>query len=1835
MLPTKLAQARTHNLAGIDLTLEAGTLVAIAGPSGAGKSSLAFATLYAEGQRRYVESFSAYARQFLERLPRPDIGSLEPVPAAAAVDRKAPVRTSRSTVGTMTEIADYVKALWARTAVLHCDGCGRPVGRDTATAAAATTLAQFDGRRVVVTYPVAVASAEAYLGVREGLLAAGYRRLLVDNEVRDLDRLSPANVGDRADVVADRMVARSSESSRLVEALAAALARGHGRAEVHAAVDKEGDAQRLPFSTELHCPHCDRHFSDPSPGLFSFNSPIGACETCRGFGRTIEIDYGRVIPDRRRSLADGAVRAWEGKSAKWEREQLRLHARRAGVRLDVPVSELNAAEQKFLFDGEGKGWKRGFFGLVPWFAWLEGRTYKMHVRVFLSRYRKYEPCKSCAGTRLRPEALRYRLEGMTLPEFYAEPLSAAHRRVERWAQEHAGDAATRLLLDECAMRLGVLESVGLGYLSLDRSSRTLSGGEAQRVALSSALCASLSGAMIVLDEPTVGLHPQDVDRLFEVIRDLSSGDNLTVVVEHDPRVLGRADRIIELGPGAGDAGGRIVFDGTPAQLRRAKTATARAFARQETVATAPALGPDWLVLSGASGHNLRDVTLRLPLGALSCVTGVSGSGKSTLVLDTLCGAVERHFGAADPPPLPFTALEGQDCLGGVVRVDQTPLGRTSRGNPATYTKAWDVVRKRFAAEPLAKARDYDASTFSFNVAGGRCEACKGEGAETIEMQFLADVTFSCAECGGRRFGADVLDVRIGDRSVADVLEMTVEAVIEDLLPAADRARQRLAARLEPLVQVGLGYLRLGQPLNTLSGGEAQRLKLARALVEAPASALVVLDEPTAGLHHGDVVKLLGAARELIGRGCTVVIVDHDMQVAAQADWIVDMGPGAGPDGGTVVAMGPPQEVMFAPDSRTAPFLAHAAGRGPDPRPPVARSRRSVPAAASAAIEVRGAREHNLKSVSLDVPRERLVVVTGRSGSGKSTLAFDVIYAEGQRRFLETLSPYARQYLPHLPRPAVDSVRGVPPSVSLEQRMARAGAGSTVATLTEVAQYLRLLYATTGEQRCPACDLAVDARSIADIATLVIARCERPARGRRRKGAAVSVFAPIVRAKKGAHRDLLARARREGFAVAEIDGSLVPLTPAPRLDRYKEHDVALLVASLAGDDLTVAPADGAATPLTEALRRATTLGNGAVRVVWDAGDGALFSTRRACPSCGCGYPELDPRFFSFNTRQGACPVCEGRGEIDLEASEEKPRGRKGGGRTAKAGRRSKRAAANAADQRAICSGCSGTRLSPLARSVRVAGLGIHEVLAMAIDDGAAHCSSLALEGRQRAIAAPILSELERRFGFLRELGLGYLGLGRGAATLSGGEVQRVKLAAQLGSGLTGVLYVLDEPTIGLHPRDTGLLIDALKSLVARGNTALVVEHDMDTIRAADHIIDVGPGGGRLGGQIVYAGEASGLPEDEDPAGHDVGGATATGAADRGQDVAAQPSWLRLRGARQHNLAGVNLAIPLGRLTAVTGVSGSGKSTLVRTVLLPAVRRELGLVAALPGLHDRLDGLSGLARAVEIDQSPIGRTPRSVPATYVGIWDEVRKLLAGTPTARVRGYSAARFSFNVAGGRCESCAGQGASTVEMSFLPEVLVACEACRGARFLPETLAVELFGLNAGQLLELEVGDAVKVFAGVPKVRGPLALLADLGLGYLKIGQASNTLSGGEAQRLKLVAELSSQGGGATLFVMDEPTTGLHRADVQKLLGLLHRLVDRGHTVVVVEHHPDVMLAADWIVDLGPEAGAAGGRIVSEGTPRDVAARRDTHTARVLWAELARQRQQRRRKRAGSATAAP
>jgi excinuclease ABC subunit A len=1998
----KIYGARQHNLKNLSLKIRTGEMTVVTGPSGSGKSSLVFDTLYAEGQRRYVETFSAYARQFLDRMDRPAVDRVEGVPPAIAIDQTNPVRSSRSTVGTMTELNDHLKLLFARAAQLFDRRTGQLVHQDNSQ----TIFKDLQNKvsslgidtRLVLTFPVELPKDTSSVEIEQWLSASGFTKVQAERDIA-----TPSGPKKVLDVVADRFRLSSVEQSRVMEAIETSLKRGGGRLNVYVdspieASNKAGSnpAEIWRYSSSLHCPESDLSYSAPTPSMFSFNSPHGACETCRGFGRVIGVDYGLVIPNEKLTLRSGAIKPIQTPAWSEAQDDLMRHAEKEGIPRDTPWYKLSKAHQDWVINGSpewnGK-WNQKWFGIKRFFEYLETKSYKMHIRVLLSKYRSYTPCHDCAGSRLKTESLLWRvgslenamrvcdpakrfkpslvewsedvlktLPGLTLHDLMLLPIERLRIFFDEIAinnsltvQASAERSALLMLLDEIRTRLRYLCDVGLGYLTLDRQSRTLSGGEVQRINLTTALGTSLVNTLFVLDEPSIGLHPRDMSRILQAMDRLKNAGNTLVVVEHDPAVMLGADRILDMGPGPGERGGQIVFDGTPEQLREANTLTGDylgsrksvglGFTRMVTDSTPR------LVLEGAREHNLKNVSIEFPLERLVCITGVSGSGKSTLIQDILAPALLRHFGRASESAGLHDRLLGADHLADVVFVDQSAIGKTARSNPVSYVGAWDAIREIFANATVSKQRGYTASKFSFNGGDGRCATCTGSGFEHVEMQFLSDVYLRCPDCNGLRYRPEILEVKIERRdharneivflNVSDVLDLTVAQAVN--LFAKDK---EVVRALQPIVDVGLEYVRLGQPVPTLSGGEAQRLKLAGYLAQSAKTVsaskqklsrkgtLFLFDEPTTGLHFDDIAKLMRALRRLLEAGDSLIVIEHNLDVIRSSDWIIDLGPEGGELGGEIVAQGSPADISAHPTSHTGAALRdyersvslkrqdsdteHAGAEnfknfkntvlsvGLGDLTPIHLNHNQSSSSKSKihpAIQIIHAREHNLKNLSVDIPRQKFNVITGVSGSGKSTLAFDILFNEGQRRYLESLNAYARSIVQPAGRPEVDAVYGIPPTVAIEQRLSRGGRKSTVGTTTEVWHFLRLLFVKLGVQHCIHDHAAVEPQSAERITAHLM---------RAFKGQLIGILAPLVINRKGVYTEWADWAKARGYTHLRVDGEFLPTQNFPRIDRFKEHTIELPILSLN----VHAQSEN---DLRRAVLTALEHGKGVLHVLSNLEDlsaamherrssahiGSLqvFSTKRACPVCSTSYMELDPRLFSYNSKHGWCPECVGTG---LKLSGEQ---RKELDETLQADQRGREQSFAEPEVEGIsdqpCVACAGARLNAIARSVLFEGVGITELATLSVSKLKEWASALKLSGRSADVARDLVPEIISRLEFLERVGLGYLTLDRGAPTLSGGEAQRIRLAAQLGSNLQGVCYVLDEPTIGLHARDNQILLSALKDLSSKGNTLVVVEHDEETIRAADHIIDIGPSAGKRGGNLVAQGNAKNistaensqtgkyllhamrhpfqarrqvkplsraemalLRQSQGPLSNlKVGGATKLSKAKyektssplsatlsakeraqlkaekqallaslsrgfnlaqlKGESLEQVSHWISIKGAKLHNLKSIDVDIPLNRLVAVTGVSGSGKSTLARDVLLANVQAAVQKKADQSWYGcESLEGWQSVDRVLEVDQTPIGKTPRSCPATYIGFWDTVRKLFADTLEAKASGFGPARFSFNTGEGRCPGCEGQGMKTIEMSFLPDVKVQCEICHGARFNPQTLRVSWRGKSIGDVLCMEVDEAVDFFASMPAIAHPLQLLKDVGLGYLTLGQPSPTLSGGEAQRIKLVTELSKvrdditrrgQKIPHTLYVLDEPTVGLHMADVDKLIRVLHRLVDAGHSVVVIEHDLDLIAEADWIIDLGPEGGDAGGQVVMACTPEQ-GLKLKTHTAAALAPVLAR-----------------
>jgi excinuclease ABC subunit A len=1968
--------AREHNLRNVNLELPRNRLIVFTGVSGSGKSSLAFDTLYAEGQRRYVESLSSYARQFLGQLQKPDVDYLAGLSPAISIQQKTAGRNPRSTVGTITEIHDYLRVLFARVGQGHCPECGRAITAQTREQIIARILALPEGTRFLVLAPVVRGQKGEYKDLFEDMSRRGFVRARVDGQVVRLtdDLKLDKRIKHNIEIVIDRLKVDGKVRPRLAEAVEQALTLGEGSVivalehEAEAApppaeddetadadprssiLDPRSSNEDLLLSAHYACTHCGRSYEPPSPQLFSFNSPHGMCPDCDGLGSKYTFDPDLLIPDAALSIYSGAiplVGALRG-MGRWRKHIYEGVAATLGIDLKTPWRDLPAEHRELLLHGSGERhitfewkqrggavWKHGgtWEGIIPQLLSSFKKTAAGPRRMQLEKYMRVVRCPACEAQRLNPQARAVRVGGKTLVELCAMPVGD----LAGWFAPESGEldkqftplqhAIATEVLKELRGRLGFLLNVGLHYLSLERSAPTLSGGEAQRIRLAGQIGSGLVGVLYILDEPSIGLHPRDNDRLLRSLERLRDMGNTVVVVEHDEDTMRAADYLVDFGPGPGVRGGEVVAAGSYSEILASKASLTGQYlsGRKQIAIPEKRRQPSdrRLAIQGARHNNLKNIDVEIPLRLFVCVTGVSGSGKSSLIndilMESLLAAGRRDTNSnedgEEETEVPHQVgahdrILGTEHIDKIIDIDQSPIGRTPRSNPATYIKVFDEVRSLYSQMAEAKVRGYKPGRFSFNIAGGRCESCMGNGSNRLEMDFLADVWVTCPVCEGRRFNRETLQIRFKDKNIHDVLEMDVQEALEHFANVP-----KIQPMLQTLHDVGLDYVKLGQPSPTLSGGEAQRIKLARELCRrSTGKTLYILDEPTTGLHFDDIQKLLQVLHGFVDAGNTVVVIEHNLDVIKTADWLIDLGPEGGAGGGQVVCAGTPEQVADCEASFTGQALRNgplsvALGASPKLQSKGRRGKtngqRTTDKGQITHLTVQGAQQHNLKNIDVALPREQMTVCCGPSGSGKSSLALDTIYAEGQRRYSESLSSYARQFLGQVQKPKVEHVSGLSPAISIEQKTTSKSPRSTVGTVTEVYDYLRILYARLGQPHCPACDIPIGTQTADEIIDKIMSLPE---------GTKLYLLAPVERRGQGSYEALWDEIRRTGFMRMRVDGRSYSVEEPPAIDHRRKHKVEVVV-----DRIMVRHSQRGR--LADAVEAALDLGRGVLQVahVEIARDEPSWRVDRysqhfACDRCGRSFEPLNPHHFSFNSPLGWCPTCEGLGfqrGANPAALIRDPRLSLGAGAVAAwppltddnpflrfAEALARHAGfsldtpyeeLSAAQQRVIlhgtseawlpldssvretinprfqykglfpavdeasrvsfvyrhrldhlvsevaCSNCRGSRLRDDAAASRFQDLTLGELCALPLGDALNLFKGLKLTREQRQVAGELLREITNRLQFLVDVGLDYLTLARPTPTLSGGESQRIRLASQIGSGLTGVLYVLDEPTIGLHPRDNRRLLKALTHLRDLGNTLVLVEHDREVIAAGDYLLDFGPGAGDRGGEITAAGtpkqvqraKASltgrylsgkqAIPVPTNRRSQTMNDERGTMNAKRdnhpsGSSFIIQRSSLIVRGARQNNLKNIDVSFPLSLLVAVTGVSGSGKSSLVNEILYGALARKLHRARTVVGAHDEVLGLDHIDKVINVDQDPIGNTPSSNPATYTGVFDLIRQLFAQLPEAKVRGYLAKRFSFNKPGGRCEACEGNGQKKIEMHFLPDVWVECDVCQGKRYNPETLAVRYKGKSIAEVLQMRVSEALEVFGNIPKVRRVLQTLADVGLDYLALGQAAPTLSGGESQRVKLAAELARPNTGRTLYLLDEPTTGLHFDDIRKLLDVLNRLVDLGNTVIVVEHNLDVIKTADWVIDLGPEAGEGGGRVVAEGTPEAVAATPGSHTGAIL-----------------------
>jgi excinuclease ABC subunit A len=1623
----RIKNASENNLRSVSLDIPAKKFVVVTGVSGSGKSSLVFDVLYREAENHYLGSFSSHASQFLGKRKWPDVEKIEGLSPAIAVGQKTIQNNPRSTVGTMTEIYDYLRLLFARL--------GKPDH---------------------------------------------------DHQHLDIDR-----------------------------------------------------------------------------SLFSFNTENGACLVCKGIGVEDRLDPDLLVADASKSLRDHAlvITAPNGYIiySQVTMDVLDQVCRSEGFTVDIPWKDLTTEQKNIILYGSDKieipfgkhtlesrmRWsgitakprEMGYYkGILPVMETILKRERNKNILRFVRTFK----CTSCNGTRLNNNALSVRIAEKNIAELASLQMDELKEFLVMLSFPTNEEPIAIPVIGKIIKRIDLLDRLGLSYLAPSRESGSLSGGESQRLRLANQLTTGLQNVLYLFDEPSIGLHPRDTQKLLDILKEIRDKGNSVIVVEHEESFIHQADWLIDVGPGAGIHGGEVLINMPVAEIDslpeeaiiKSRTLSFLKGREKIMIPETRKQCDGELIIKGAGANNLKHIDVSFKLKALNVITGVSGAGKSSLAENVLGNFLKKILNGNFNHISECDSVIGYEGIKKIIDIDASPIGRTPRSNPATYTGLFDHIRDLFASQPLSKERNYDKSRFSFNTLGGRCEECQGAGFQEVGMHFMGNVEILCEKCEGKRFDNETLEVTYKGKNIFDVLDMYI-SVARDFF----EDQPAILRFLNAMNSLGLGYLKLGQRSTTLSGGEAQRIKLATELAyPLSAHTLYILDEPTTGLHQADVKVLLLAIDSLVNQGNTVILVEHHLAVISAADHVIDLGPGSGKMGGWVVASGTPEEIAQNKASLTGLALREyiESQKHLALNVTTASLHRSPGSQETmTGISFKGISTNNLKNVSVNIPHNKVTIMTGVSGSGKSSLAFDTVFAEGRNRFLESFSPYARTRLGMKDRPDFDEVSGLTPTLAVDQKMTGVNPRSTVGTMTGIYDLYRLLYSRVGKSdlrsgavlsslfsfnhrhgACPECD-GIGTVTVCDPDSL-ITHCER------------SILEGAMNGTK------------TGKFYGDPFGQYVSTLKSVGRSRGIDFSVQWKELTQQAKELALAGAGGEIFDISWEYKRDKHQGEHHFKGRW------------------LGLLNLVNDEYK---RKHA----DHRGEEmrDIMKKEE-------------------------------CPACHGARLCKEALSYVFRGINIAELSAMTVSSAIHFFITPDLQKESpsmKAIAAPLIQDILKRLEFIEGMGLSYLSTDRNSSTLSGGEAQRIKLAGQIGSGLTGVTYILDEPTIGLHPSDVAQLNKMIRNLNNLGNTVLIVEHDREVIRCADHIIDLGPGAGILGGNIVAEGTLEEIMENTESV---TGPFLQKREFPQNRSECKLQAGISIKNAIANNLKGIDISISSGGIIAITGVSGSGKSSLLFDVILDSWKNSRPI---------NCDQISGL----ELFDNIIPVYPRSgfsgsngTAATFTGIFDKIRDLFAKTEDAIQKGLGKNHFSFMNKEGRCPHCQGSGKIRVSMDFMSDVQVVCEECKGNRYNNMVISCRYRDKNIADILNMSFSEASVFFSDQKAISTQLKFLESVGLGYLQTGQSLDTLSGGESQRLVLAAELLKPIKGNNLYLMEEPSTGLHFLDIMHLYDLFQSLAASGHTIFMIEHDPEIILKADWIIDLGPGGGNNGGSIVAEGRVRDI-----------------------------------
>ncbi len=1484
--------------------------------------------------------------------------------------------------------------------------------------------------------------------------------------------------------------------------------------------------------------------------LFSFNAPAGACPLCNGLGVEDYLDPELLVEDATRSVRDRAlvITAPNGYIiySQVTMEVMDQVCRAEGFSVDIPWKDLTPEQKKIILYGSDKieipfgkhtlesrmKWtgitakprETGYYkGIIPTMEAILKRDRNKNILRFVRTVK----CSACQGKRLNDNALSVKIHGNNIWELSSLQLDELQEVLKTLTFTASEQPVATSIIEKIGSLINTLKDLGLGYLSSDRESSTLSGGEAQRLRLAVQIGTGLTGITYLFDEPSIGLHPRDTLQLIGILMNLRDKGNTVIVIEHEEEFIRHADWLVDIGPGAGIYGGELMFSGpvtainTLSEKEILKSRTLSFLKGFEKLKVPPKKNghKDYFTVEGATAHNLKDITVKFRLQSLNVITGVSGAGKSSLAEEVIGKYFRRKLNGSNDIPGKFKQIINGESLSGIITIDQSPIGRTPRSNPATYTGLFDPIRDLFAALPEAIEKGFSKGYFSFNTEGGRCEACQGAGYQQIGMHFMGNVEILCEVCEGKRFKDEVLAITWKGKSIYDVLEMFIS---EAKLFFEDQPR--LANFLNIMEELGLGYIKLGQRSTTLSGGEAQRIKLATELARSASKAtLYILDEPTTGLHQADVSRLLDALSRLAGLGHTLILIEHHCGIIAAADHIVDLGPGSGKEGGYLIVSGTPADVAACEQSYTGQALKEYLEA--KSFSPVTTTREVM---VPSEIILKNVSTNNLQHIDITIPHHKTTVITGVSGSGKSSLAFDTIFAEGKNRFMESFSTYVRTRIGMEKKSETEEMEGLTPTLAIDQRNQGTNSRSTVGTTTGIYDLYRLLYAR-------------------------VARSDK-------------MESPVL-------SSLFSYNHQHG-ACEKCDGlGKITLCDEDKLITYPGRSIL----------------DGA-------------MDDTKTGKFYGDPHGQYVSTLKAVAErhhidYSVSWKQLSP--------EAVKPALYGTGDEIYDVTWEYLRGDRSGSHHFSGKWQGFLQLVNEeytrkhADHRGqdmlplmkevLCPVCLGARLNATSLSFTIGGHTISAISDFSIDQSLLFFKNIDkhLEDPARiATSTDLKSEIIHRLDVLSKLGLPYLQVSRESASLSGGESQRVKLASLLGSGLTGITYIPDEPTLGLHPADTARLLTMIRSLREEGNTVIMVEHDREVILSADHIIDMGPGAGRNGGKVVAQGTVQDILNNPSSiTGKYLQKPFILPSSDRNLN---HPG-ITIKFASAHNLKIPHLDIPTGGLIAITGVSGAGKSTLLFDVILESWKRKN------PVGCSEISGLEIFSSVTPVQQRSSFSSTHGTPVTFTGIFDKIRELFAKSEDAQNRKLTKNHFSFNNKEGRCPECEGNGVRKISMDFLPDVEVTCETCNGQRYRQEILDCLYQGRSIDEILSMTLSEMREFFTANKTISPMLELLEETGLGYLVAGQSLESLSGGESRRLILATELMKPAKGKSLYLFEEPSAGLHFSDIEYLTTLFRKLTDHGHTLLIIEHDPDIIAHADWIIDLGPEGGEKGGEIVATG----------------------------------------